>query len=138
MKSKPKKLKPFEFQLKEDIFGSALYVIVNKPYDRMVADIKKKFPDFQLDNSAREGALGLTFEYYDDKINRGFPFIWIAKFEWSIVDQGTLAHETAHFIFRLLESKGIKLDTKEPNEPYCYLFEYYFVNALRQLGKQYS
>lgn len=133
-----KKLKPFEFQLKEDVFSSALYVIVNKSFDTMVKDIKNKFSDFELSPSAYEGAQGITFRYYDSQSNKSYPFIYIPKFEWSIYYQGVLAHELSHFTFYTLDEKGISVTSKEPNEPYCYLFEYYFVNALRKLGKKYA
>jgi hypothetical protein len=127
-------MKKFEFQLGEDIFHTAVYFILNKPFKRMVADIKRKFKDFKLSPDLLSSAQGITFEHYNKKDNLDYFFIYLPHFEWNIKSQGILAHEILHFVLYELKKKNIEL--VEPNEPACYLFEYYFVSALRQLGKR--
>lgn len=132
-----KKIKPVEFQLKEDVFNSAIYIIVNKSFDQMVADIKKRLPSFVLTDD-KGGLNGLAFVHYEKKDDLTYNFIYLPKFEWTIHHQGILAHELLHIVFYLFSQKGVTVSVNDPNEAFCYFYEFYFDRIMTKLGKIYG
>lgn len=129
-----KKLKPYSFQVSDPVFKTALYVIVNLSYEKMIIKLKKRFPDFCL--KTNEDALGLSFEHYDEKSNLNYPFLWVKNFNWDIRSQETFTHELNHSIFAALIYKNMA--HSENNEAHCYLFGYYFTECWRKLNKRYN
>ena len=128
------KNKPYSFQLAEPVFKTALFVMVNISFEKMIVKVKKRFPDFKLSKKYKD-VNGLAFSHYDEETNLHYPFLWVKKFDWTIEWQQVFVHELAHFVFEELCEKN--MPSSENNEGFCYLLGYYFVECWKKLKKFY-
>ncbi|WP_288610175.1 hypothetical protein [uncultured Victivallis sp.] len=63
-------------------------------------------------------------------------FIWLPSFSVdSANDLAVLSHECAHITLKVLFQVGITV-SKDNEEPFCYLMEYFFHSALTRLMKK--
>ena len=132
---KSQQFKPYQFQLSEEIFKSAVFIMVNRSYDSMIRYVQKKFPNFELPKHL-SNSLGLCFSHKDKKSGILYSFVWVKKFDWTIGAQGCYLHELCHFIWHLIDEKNMVASHND--EPYCYLFEYYMKESWKKLQRFYK
>jgi len=125
------------FTVKEPIYGYGVQVLVG---DKQKAKdyIKKTFKVGEECLAGNFHARYFTLEGEKDGKNVVHQFIYIEEFDWSIGQQGLLAHEIMHFVFDVMDRVGLKLEINREGsgneEAYTYYFQHFMCSIWDKLA----
>lgn len=110
-----------EYKIKDQMYNIDIRILISGDNTAVADYISRKYNSKLEHNNAC--ALHFTLKA---KGKSDIEYIWIEKFDWSIENQGTLAHEILHLTFSVMDSLGIKYQREVSEEAYTYYFEHIF------------
>lgn len=117
--------------VEEPVFKSASHLFWGYSFQEFREFLSRK--GMPLDDSIK-GSQGLSVCVTNDE-GVHYHSIWLKSSEWTLKTQAVFVHELAHLIFDIFSIKGINIIKENPNEVYCYLYEYYFYEFCVQIQK---
>lgn len=119
--------------IRADVYRRGITIFIGPKKD-LPTFVKKAFKGNKtllesIKDSLKEDSLGTT--YHEDF---GQSLIWIPKWPKTPKELGTLAHEILHATMNMLDYIDVEYRYGGPNEPYTYLFEFLFTEALEEKG----
>jgi len=125
--------KEIKVKIYDDIYGQNFKLMVCSR-KKILNQIKRDCPDIDdLDDLCENDGTSLTIISLKGERRH---YIWLERFDWSIVSQGLLAHEILHFVFETMRHVGIKYqseDYKINEEAFTYYFQYIFQKVYEEL-----
>lgn len=123
-----------KFTLREPVYASIVTFFVGNSFEQFCKIVEKyKHADEKpIDKELRDAnGMAVTMRNKNDEVCH---VIWLKYFNWNVRPIGILAHEIGHIIFAILNHKNVPIRV-ENDETFCYLYEFYFVEALKKLNK---
>lgn len=118
-------------KIKSYVFGGNLTLYHSCSIEQVLEHIKKTI---KLIPSNKEDLIGekdgMFFKLDGPKT---YYVLWLKKFDWSILHQGLLTHETLHYVFCVLKDAGIKYDYETSEETFTYYFQAQYSQILNAL-----
>jgi len=118
----------------EPVYRNKLNVFLNYSFEELNKFFKKRGYGLLDEKFKQDG--GVCFIQFREGQVPCFT-IWIQNFKWTLGGQATLLHELSHYIFAVMNYKGIPINNAETdaNETYAYLLEYFFYELSRRISK---
>lgn len=115
MKSKTKLIHELIF---ESVFKTETLFYICEDSDLVISHAKKRY-NINLDIAEFDSFKGICLEL----ACKGRSTLWLVWVKTG-KDWKTMGHESAHLVFRILDSRGVKYNGGN-NETWCYLHEYF-------------
>ena len=119
------------FKIKDRMWKQDITLLVNCSDKDIEGFVFKKYGvHLSKGNYERDGCY---FSIENKRVTH--RFIYIEKFDWSVISQGMLAHELLHVVFAVLGDHGIYHGAKTSEESFTYYLQDLMTDALWKLKK---
>lgn len=110
-----------KWKLKDDIYGVYVNLFCNTTHEKVEQMLKADYHDYVPSEIEKNWAAYAGRVTNKDEENIGYV-MFLRHFDWSIEDQGTLAHEIYHLVCYILMDRGLSMNftDEDMNEAYAY------------------
>lgn len=119
------------YNLSDPLYFLDLTLIIGGTDKEVKDKIEKEYPGADLSNCLDSSGYSVTL--LKDGLRK--EFLWVDRFDWSIKDQSSMAHEIFHLTSHVMSFAGCKFGD-DSEEAYAYYYSYMFRKIWEVLSKE--